>query len=177
VEPLTDFNGNVELFVCQANGVESILVDELSEIFNCLPGSQLEAKLGFNRWVGCSSYPLRVIMRAYLASCFLNVRNSNSLIRGVHSHGVKEGAIDRKKWTWEYRFFLIVEAIPELPLGGAEGTITPFSVSFTRSAMTGYFSTTALAISVACEASAFSDIIFQHGVKHALIFPGLLNEF
>jgi len=39
VEPLTDFNGNAELFACQASVVESILFDELSKIFNCLPGS------------------------------------------------------------------------------------------------------------------------------------------
>lgn len=196
---MTDFDDNTESFACQPNGHESILVDELGHIFDCLPEARLEAKLGFHRWVGCSGYPIRVMFRAYLASYLLNMRNTNSLIRrlqedsglrdicgfsiceplphrrtfnrfvdrlqphqdlidwcideiltklceklpnfgvmvavdatNVHSHSdcnnkpvsdneagfaVKESAGDRKKWTWGYKVFLVVDAIYELPIG------------------------------------------------------------
>lgn len=79
---MTDYNDSIE-----SNGYqqpkehESILVVELGEIFDCLPEARLEAKLGFERWVGCSGYPVRAMFRAYLASYFLNMRNTNSLIR------------------------------------------------------------------------------------------------
>ncbi len=78
---MTSFDDNIESFACQPSECESILVDELNEVFECLPESQLVAKLGFDRWVGRSGYPIGVMLRAYLASYFLNMRNTNSLIR------------------------------------------------------------------------------------------------
>lgn len=78
---MTDFDDSIESFACQPNEHESILVDELSEVFDCLPESQLVARLGLDRWVGRSGYPIGVMLRAYLASYFLNMRNTNSLIR------------------------------------------------------------------------------------------------
>lgn len=68
-------------FSCQPDGHESILVDELGKVFSCLPESQLVAKLGFHRWIGRSGYPIRAMLRAHLASYFLNMRNTNNLIR------------------------------------------------------------------------------------------------
>jgi len=78
---LTDFDNSTESSVCQPNENEPILVNELGEVFGCLPASQLVAKLAFHRWVGCSGYPIGVMLRAYLASYFLNMRNTNNLIR------------------------------------------------------------------------------------------------
>jgi IS5 family transposase len=81
VTPLTDFDNSTEPVACQSSEPESILVDELGEIFGCLPESELVAELGLYRWVGCSGYSIRAMLRAYLASYFLNMRNTNSLIR------------------------------------------------------------------------------------------------
>lgn len=80
---MTDFDGSIDPYACQPNDndYESILVDELAEVFECLPESRLVAKLGFDRLVGRSGYPLEVMLRAYLASYFLNLRNTNNLIR------------------------------------------------------------------------------------------------
>lgn len=78
---MTDFNDSIESFACQPNERGSILVDELGEVFDCLPESQLVAKLSLDRWVGRSGYPIGVMLRAYLASYFLNMRNTNNLIR------------------------------------------------------------------------------------------------
>ena len=78
---MTSFNDNTKSIACQRIEHESILVDELGEVFSCLPESQLVAKLGFERGVGQSGYPIKVMLRAYLASYFLNMRNTNSLIR------------------------------------------------------------------------------------------------
>lgn len=78
---MTNFDDNTDGFACQSDGYESILVDELGEVFDCLPEGQLVAKLGLDRWVGRSGYPIVVMLRAYLASYFLNMRNTNSLIR------------------------------------------------------------------------------------------------
>lgn len=78
---MTSHNDSREIYGCQSSEDGSILVDELGKVFDCLPETRLEAKLGFQRWVGCSGYPIRVMFRAYLASYFLNMRNINSLIR------------------------------------------------------------------------------------------------
>lgn len=85
---MTSFDDNIESFACQSSQHESILVDELSEVFECLPESQLVAKLGLDRWIGRSGYPMGVMLKAYLASYFLNMRNTNNLIRRLQEDAV-----------------------------------------------------------------------------------------
>ncbi len=78
---MTIFDDNTESFDCQSDGFESVLVDELGKVFDCLPENRLKAKLGLERWIGRSGYPITVMFRAYLASYLLNIGNTNSLIR------------------------------------------------------------------------------------------------
>lgn len=78
---MTNFNDNTLPSGRQASENQSILADELSQVFDCLPWSRLVGKLRLEKWVGCSGYPIQVMFKAFLASYFLNMGNTNALIR------------------------------------------------------------------------------------------------
>lgn len=78
---MTIFNDNTLPSGRQADDGQSILFDELSQVFDCLPWPRLVAKLQLERWIGRSGYSIQMMLKAYLASYFLNMRNTNALIR------------------------------------------------------------------------------------------------
>lgn len=84
---MTIFDDSIESFGRQPSERESILIDELGEAFRCLPESRLVAKLGL-AGVGRSGYSIGVMLKAYLASYFLNMRNTNGLIRRLQEDRV-----------------------------------------------------------------------------------------